>query len=685
MDKLRKIFTILAIVGTVLLTALFYYKPVRDMLRERRKQDVSLAQEVTVPLDSTEEVVGERAQITTGVPEAQRIGKEISEVALTVQSATNTASNGQTEVTLWQSYQGDCYFFLPGFAEDAQITLSKAEHVGGPLSTNAGSLQIGNNRIHEGDTIKDIKWGEVYELTIYDSEEQVILTAPVSFLCSSKLPVLTLTTESGTMDYINAVKGNEEAGNLVLLDENGVLLSDEKMVSLSGRGNSTWGLAKKPYQFKLDKKVDLLNFGQADEYSLLANGYDETRLRNQLVMELAVELGMSYVPQGQMVDVYVNGNYYGNYYLCEKIQVDSERVDIFDLEKTAKALYLSEEMSQLPQATNEDGTRKWVEISYEEEDFSGGYLLEREMHSRFQEELCGFVTNQEDHYALKSPVHASMEQVNYIADLMQEFQDAVEQKDGIHPVTGKHYSEYIDVNSFVQKYLVEEVSKNYDGGVTSSYFYKPQDSVSTKIFAGPVWDYDVAFGNCNLDEIVSNPMGITQLNNHIYGTDVFACLYAKEEFYQQTVTLYEQKVLPYLNYLLEERIDTLVEASRDSARMDSIRWANLVNRYQYYDNYDNSVRYLKYFIEQRRNFLNEVWLEGAVYHNVSFKIDGESWQILCVKDGETAGVEPVPFREGSLFISWISEKRNVPYDPYKPVYEDMSFNATWQELAPTVD
>lgn len=69
---------------------------------------------------------------------------------------------------------------------------------------------------------------------------------------------------------------------------------------------------------------------------------------------------------------------------------------------------------------------------------------------------------------------------------MQEFQDAVEEEDGVHPVTGRHYSECIDITSFVQKYLVEEISKNYDGGVTSSFFYKPQGNVSSKIFAGPV-------------------------------------------------------------------------------------------------------------------------------------------------------------------------------------------------------
>ena len=233
--------------------------------------------------------------------------------------------------------------------------------------------------------------------------------------------------------------------------------------------------------------------------------------------------------------------------------------------------------------------------------------------------------------------------------------------------------------STARKYLVEEISKNYDGGVTSSFFYKPQDTVSDKIFAGPVWDFDVAFGNCNLDEIASNPVGITRLSDHVYGTEVFARLYEKEDFYSDMVMLYEQKALPYLKSLLAGGIDRMVAESRQSAELDSIRWENLENRYQYYKDYDNDVRYLKYFIQERVSFLNSVWLNEESYHNVTFVVDGEAWQIFCVKDGLTSGDEPIPARYSSLFMGWVTEA-GVPYDRYKPVYEDMTFYAIWQEL-----
>lgn len=594
-------------------------------------------------------------------------------------SPTGDLSPAQTaepfQVSPWMSQEGICYFFLPGFARGRGLILTKAE---------GGSIQIGEKQIKEGDVLREISEGSVYTLSLPAPDGDKPFQVRAVFLYSSELPVLCVSTLSGSMELVDADKENQEEGDAVLYSAAGELLYAGGMESIRGRGNSTWGLSKKPYQIRLSREADLFGMGQAKSWNLLANGYDETRLRNRIVLELASRLGMRYVPGGQMIDLYLNGTYQGNYFLTEKIRVDENGVAIRDMDELVEDAYSAQEREKLTLCQNEDGTRKWADTGLSagsQEELSGGYLLERELISRFKTEISGFMTDQGDCYTLQSPLYASQEQVDYIADLMQEFQDACQEEDGVHPVTGKHYSEYIDMDSFVQKYLVEEISKNYDGGVTSSFFYKPQDSVSTRIFAGPVWDYDVVFGNCNLDRIASNPLGITKLNNHIYGTELFVWLYEKEDFYQQVVTMYEEKALPYLNALLDSGIDRMAEESRDSARMDSIRWEDLENRYQYYEDYDNDIRYLKYFVEKRRDFLSSVWLEGELWHNVSFVVDGDVWQISCVKDGEIPGTEPLPFRYSfpSLFIGWTT-KQGVPYDAYKPVYEDMTFYASWMEL-----
>ncbi len=670
MEENRKITTALALAGAALLLFMAGYPVVKEKISEHRKKDVFLAEEQS--LGDREEIEEERKagleeKKETPAPEVAIEQEALPEVCFSLEG--HEEDSEAFWVSMWRSNTGICYFFLPGFAKGRGLVLKTAPE---------GSIFIGDTEVKEGDVLRGISEERVYELLVpADGGEG--LKCEAAFMYSSDLPVLSLTTASGSTDFIDEDKENQEEGSAALYGESGEKLYTGKMESLRGRGNSTWGLSKKPYQIKLCEDVDFFGFGEAASFNLLANGYDETRLRNQVALELASELEMKYVPDGKMIDLYINNCYYGNYFLTEKIRVDEGSVAIRDMEKLLEAVYSPQEIEKLTPGGNEAGTRKWVETGIDNDDLSGGYLLEREIESRFETEISGFVTDQGDCYTLQSPLYASEDQVNYIADLMQEFQDAVSKEDGIHPVTGKHYSEYIDVDSFIRKYLVEEISKNYDGGVTSSFFYKPEDSVSRKIFAGPVWDYDVAFGNCNLDRIASNPAGITRLRDHVYGTDVFAKLYEKEDFYGQMVKMYEEKALPCLNSLLAGGIDKMVLESRKSAEMDSIRWEELENRYQYYEEYDNDVRYLKYFIEKRRDFLSEVWLGGGISHTVTFVVDGEAWQLLCVRDGEVPDAELIPSRYSSLFMGWAT-KEGIPYDRYKPVYEDMTFYATWQEL-----
>lgn len=658
----KSILTLLSAVSMLLLIIMGYLS-FDDHLQENQKETVYLDQ--TPPPDHAE-VLRDNAVTDISEPETDP-GEPLPDITLSLEDRA-----ADFQVTLWQSDAGICYFFLPGFAKESGMIL----RVEGD-----NSIYINDMQIKETDILRGIFEEETYDLTVRNAQGDVTLHRSVVFMYSSSLPVMCLTTRSGNLDYINADKEHEETGTTALFDQSGASLYSGNVKSVRGRGNSTWGLSKKPYQIRLYEDADFFGFGPARSWNLIANGYDQTKLRNQIVSDLAIELGMNYVPESQMIDLYINNVYYGNYYLTEKIRVDDEGVAIRNMDTYVNDAYNTREIDKLERCQNEDGTRKWVETDIELDDISGGYLLERELTSRFETEDCGFITSQEDCYTLQSPAYASEDQVNYIADLMQAFQDAVAEPDGIHPLTGRHYTEYIDLNSFVQKYLVEEISKNYDGGVTSSFFYKPNDTVSGKIFAGPIWDYDVAFGNCNLDRIASNPIGITKLYDHIYGTEIFAQLYDQEDFYNYMAAMYEERALPYLNALLERRLDKMVKQSRASISMDRARWETPENRYQYYQEYDSSVRYLKYFIEKRRDFLNEVWLEGTVYHNVSFVVDDEVWQIYCIEDGGLPTDEPVPIRysTSSLFLGWYSAN-GVPYDMYKPIYEDMTFYALWQEL-----
>lgn len=667
MDKNKCRLLLLLLSAAALLVVMLGVPAAGRVIEERGKRTVSLSQDVMEKdIEDVHEELKAGEIWADGQQDAALMQTgDYDNIVLQIEMDTDTMLT-----RLWQSEDGTCYFFLPGYAVDATIRLIDAPN---------DQLVINGQVVRENDCIDDIAWEKAYTIEFSDEDEEDSLhKSTLIFKHSSKLPVLCLTTESGTMDKIHEDKEYAETGVFAYYDAQGTCSYQGEVEEIRGRGNSTWGLVKKPYQFKLYESVDLMGGGASKAYNLIANGYDETRLRNQIVAGLAEVLGMSYVPDEQMIDLYINDIYYGNYYLTEKVRVGNQGVDIRDMEEYAETDRYQEGL--MPEIfENETGNRKWTAVQYLGGDISGGYLLERELEERYVGEISGFVTDQGDHYVLQSPRYATEEQVNYIADLFQAFQDAVEQPDGINPRTGKHYSDYIDMSSFIQKYLVEEVSKNYDGGVTSSFFYKPDDAVSQKIYAGPIWDYDVTFGNCNLDKIASNPLGITKLSNHVYGTDLFAALYEQPDFYEQMVRMYEEKALPYLDSLLDGGIDRMIEDSRLSAQMDSIRWENLENRYQYYENYDNDVRYLKYFIEKRRDFLNEVWLQNVQYHNVNFVVDGEKWQILCLKDGELPMQEPIPVKSSFQFVGWYTQG-NVPFDIYKPVYEDITYYAIWQEF-----
>ncbi len=688
MDKLKKCMTIMAIAGTVLVTGVFCYMPVREMIKEAKKNTVSLEQEATLgnsetPAEELRENMTQMSQNIDGseaqnIANAEEINNKMAEiptdnavlhgaVLFTLQQEDEVLS-----VNLWQSNEDICYVFLPGFARDLPLQVEEV--------ADGGSLTIGDQSLKEGDVLTDIVQEEAYACTLLDKEGTEIASVPLIFMYSSDLPVLSITTQSGSMEEIEATKGYAEAGALSLLDAQGKVLYEGAVTEIAGRGNSTYGLLKKPFDFELEKSADLFGFGKSKDYNLLADGYDETKLRNQLALGLAKALGMEYVPQGQSVELYCNGEYYGVYYLCEKVQVAEERLDITDPDEYTTEAYSSAELKQLMSIESEDGMRKWTDCEIEEADITGGYLLERELPERYGEEKSGFITKQEDYYLLKTPKYATENQVNYIADYMQEFQDAVQASDGVNKETGKHYSEYIDVDSFVGKYLTEEISRNYDGGVTSSYFYKKPDGEGGKLYAGPVWDFDIAFGNCTLDLISSNPVGITKLNDHIHGTSLFADLYEQEDFYAKVIEVYEQKAVPYLMSLLDGEIDKLAMQMAPAVKMDSIRWESLQNRHQYYETYENNVRQLKCFVEERMNFLNEVWLEGEVYHSVSFMVDGCLWKEYYYKDGQSLGTAPCPSRYNSLFMGWLTEAYDIPYDEFKPVYEDMIFYATWQQL-----
>ena len=144
-------------------------------------------------------------------------------------------------------------------------------------------------------------------------------------------------------------------------------------------------------------------------------------------------------------------------------------------------------------------------------DITGGYLLEMDFADRAMEEKCYFITTRGFYVVVKSPEACSKAEMDYIASWYQDYEDAVFEG-GTSSKTGKPFTDYVTVESMVQCYLVNELSKNGDGFNTSAYLYKETGSEPMKM--GPLWDYDLSFGNNNYEDLLPQP----ELLYTVYGS-----------------------------------------------------------------------------------------------------------------------------------------------------------------------
>ena len=196
-------------------------------------------------------------------------------------------------------------------------------------------------------------------------------------------------------------------------------------------------------------------------WELLANFYDGSNMRNALMLDLAKDAGLEYTPDAEWADLYLNGVYQGLYQISEKVETGAGRVDI---------------------DVSESGSGET------------GYLFLMEDASRYETAEGGkFTTDGGQTLVIKNPELAGKEQTAALESLVQGFENAAVSPDGVDPDTGKVLTDFIDLDSFVKKYLIEEISKNSDAVTNSQYFYKKAES--PLLYAGPAWDYDNALGH----------------------------------------------------------------------------------------------------------------------------------------------------------------------------------------------
>ena len=506
---------------------------------------------------------------------------------------------GNEVIKTWEN-EGTYFLFLPSYAAEERIVLT-------PYSPEFYVVKQGRY-ISKNENISDIIKNQKVECQLAKSGKQFQLC----IMQSENIPAMFIDINNNSLEELKADKEHEVSGKMRVIDPNNSIEEIHAFKVMKARGNTSFtGFEKKSYSLILSEKESILGLPAGEGYALISNASDLSLIRNDIVrsMEVALELPFSHV--GKFVDLYVNGEYEGNYYLCDKLEVGPERIDINNMETLMDLIYSVRNYESVEIYENENAKARKFQIS--PKDISGGYLIEREYLNRFQLEFSdiesAFVTDAKECFVVKNPNYCSVEQVEYIRQFINEAEKAILSSDGKNWENGKYYWEYIDVDSFVKKYLAEEVSKNYDAGVTSSFFYKNSDVKNGKLIAAPGWDYDMCFGNYLewMEEFSADPTGVSKLSFNANHSPWYAKLYEKPEFYELIEQNYWKSVEPFLQELLEDKIDDYENMLKASANMNAIRWFEELNENHLYEDRKEIYKKLKSFILERKTYLDEAW------------------------------------------------------------------------------
>ncbi len=342
-----------------------------------------------------------------------------------------------------------------------------------------------------------------------------------------------------------------------------------------GRGHSTWEWPKKPYKIKLSEKASLLGTTASKEWVLIANYADESLVRNIAAFAIADAMGtFEFTPQAVPVNLYLNGVYQGVYTLGEQIEVKSSR----------------------------------LELDYREDSPNTGYLLEI---GGADPEVDLKGTNCFDlpsgcakDILIKAPKDEKLTQDNY--DFIYNYMCIADKA----VTTLDNYETYIDVDSFIDWFLLHELTYNLDSCFHRSCFmYKDRGG---RLKMGPVWDFDLAFGNMYLDDPDYDDWAtVGSANSSSYiGVTWFNYLLTDESFRAKAKARWDEikdTVLEAANNAIDNAQEKIASSAALNFRVwDTLEVANgyQPQRMESVSTYNEQVQYVRRFIRTRAEWID---------------------------------------------------------------------------------
>ena len=327
-------------------------------------------------------------------------------------------------------------------------------------------------------------------------------------------------------------------------------------MNIRGRGNSTWYFhPKKAFQLKFGNEMEILGMPEDKKWIFLAEHSDKTLMRNKIAFEMGYISKLDWTPESYFAEVFINNEYNGTYNISQKVEESNHRVVLGNT----------------------------------------GYLLEIDQLERMEADDVYFYTS-EFLINIKEPevVYGSNE-FNYAKNLISEFETALKGSQFKDPANG--YAKYIDIDSFIDWYLISEIIKNQDSRDFSSIFLNVIPG--EKIKMGPLWDFDLAFGNVDYSEC-EYPEGFW-VKEHAWYKRLFqdpafvSMVKTRFLYFKENQNFILEKMDFYANYL------SLAQKENDD-RWDIIgnyAWPNPV----VFDTYEEEVTHLKSWYTKRMNWL----------------------------------------------------------------------------------
>ncbi len=484
----------------------------------------------------------------------------------------------------------------------------------------------------------------LFLLLLFDVEFAI---AQVDFT-SSDHPIIVINTNGNTI--VDEPKVEAEMGIINNGPGQKNNLTDEfeyfGKIAIEFRGSSSQDLfPKKQYGFELrdelgeDMDTTLLGMPAEEDWILFAPYNDKSLMRDVLAYKLGRDMGR-YAARTRYCELIVNDEYLGVYVLMEKIKRDKNRVDIAKL--------------------NPDENSG--------EDLTGGYIVKIDKTTGNGGD--GWISqyppfprdgNQQVYFIYEYPKESEItpEQRNYIQGYIADFENSLKSQGFRDPVSG--YRKYIDVPSFIDFMLINELTKNVDGYRLSTFMHKQKITNGGKLHMGPIWDFNLGFGNA--DYCTSgNPEGFVLDFNEICPGDWWLIPFWWERMnqdyrFRNEVRLRwdELRAGPFQTGVILDYIDSVAAAlGNEAAPRNFERWPVLGQwvwpNYYVGSTFQEEIDWLKNWISQRLN-----WLDSSLPQYV---------EVLGIEEYSNTPVlvYPNPFEDAFTVFIELNETKPIHFD-----------------------